>query len=967
MNPSAWDRAKSLLADAAALPAAERERFVVEHCSDPVLRREVLELLASPAPLTGIVTRAALEPGARLGPYVIDQLIGKGGMGEVYKARDSALNRSVAIKVLPDSVADDAERQARFRREAQLLAALNHPNIAHIHGFEESTGVAALVMELVDGPTLADRLYRPMPLAEVLPIARQIADALEAAHERGIIHRDLKPANIKVREDGTVKVLDFGLARALDVRLPAGASALESPTMSAGATQPGVVLGTSAYMAPEQALGKTVDKRADIWSFGCVLFEMLTGRRAFPGTEISDVLSRVIGSDPDWTLLPSSTPAPILRLVRRCLEKPLNRRLADIADARLDIEDASSSSGSIAGPRPNPVAFRGWRSALPWVAAAACATALAVVLIFGSPWRTAPVARTMHLRADLGVGGPLEPGPRATLAISRDGARVAFFADDPSEQIPRLYVRNLDRLDAAQLPGTDGAEGPFFSPDGKWIAFFAAGKLKKIAVTGGAAVTLCDAPNGRGGDWGEDGNIVFSPDQKETGLWRVPSTGGTPQPVTTLEAGEATHRWPQILPGGRAVLYTSLGAAVIKDFNQSDLVVQALPTGARKVVLSGAYFGRYTLSGHLLYVSNNVLYAAPFDRERLELTGPARPVVDGLLISLTIAGSAMWAASDSGALVYALHYGANVASPIEWLDRSGQRTMLRSTPSEWSAPTFSPDGQRLALAVSGNVWIDDWRRDVLQPLTHFDSGSGSPVWASDGRGIVVSSQRDPKERVQNLYWLPTDGSGHFTRLTNSPNVQVPGSWHPHENVLAFSEHSTQGAHSTVMLLRMERDEGEGWKPGKPAAFLDDAFDQRAPAFSPDGRWLAYESNQSGQYNVYVRPYPGKEPLITISTSGGQAPAWSPNQHELIYAAPDQQIMIVDYSVEGASFHAGQPRAWPGAQLKSGLNVRSFALNRDGRLALAGVGTTPPATKWDHFNIVLNVFDELRRIAPVQPR
>jgi len=354
MNPSAWDRAKSLLAHAATLPAAERERFVVEHCPDPVLRREVLELLGSPAPLTGIVGAGALEPGARLGPYVIDGLIGRGGMGEVYRARDSALNRSVAIKVLPDASVDDPGRQARFRREAQLLAALNHPNIAHIHGFEESTGVAALVMELVDGPTLADRIQRALPLAEVLSIARQIADALEAAHEQGIIHRDLKPANIKVREDGTVKVLDFGLARTFDLRLPSNAGPLESPTMSVGSTHPGLVLGTPAYMAPEQALGKTVDKRADIWSFGCVLYEMLTGRRAFAGAEISDTLSRVIGNDPDWAALPPSTPAPIRRLVRRCLEKPLNKRLADIADARLDIEEALSPSGSSARPIPDP-------------------------------------------------------------------------------------------------------------------------------------------------------------------------------------------------------------------------------------------------------------------------------------------------------------------------------------------------------------------------------------------------------------------------------------------------------------------------------------------------------------------------------------------------------------------------------------------------------------------------------------
>ena len=498
MNQSAWDHAKALLADAAALPAADRERFVVDHCPDPVLRREVLELLASPAPLTGIVTGAALEPGARLGPYVIDGLIGRGGMGEVYKARDSALNRSVAIKVLPELLVDDPERQARFRREAQLLAALNHPNIAHVHGFEESTGVAALVMELVDGPTLADRLRRAMPLAEALSIARQVADALEAAHEQGIIHRDLKPANIKVRENGTVKVLDFGLAKMAEPASALSPNVTNSPTLTSSVMRTGVgmILGTAAYMAPEQALGKTVDKRADIWSFGCVLYEMLSAKRAFPGAEISDTLACVIRDDPDWAELPPSTPAPILRLLRRCLEKPLNRRLADIADGRLDIEEAlSPSSVSSAGPIPAPVAFLGWRRALPWAVAATCAAALAIVLVSGLPWRTTPITRPMRLSVELGLAGEgTQPAPPATLAVSPDGNNVAFVPQNRSDGTSHLYLRSFERADAVRLAGTDGARGPFFSPDGQWIAFFASGKLKKIAVTGGEAITLCDAP-----------------------------------------------------------------------------------------------------------------------------------------------------------------------------------------------------------------------------------------------------------------------------------------------------------------------------------------------------------------------------------------------------------------------------------------------------------------------------------------
>jgi len=969
MNPSTWDRAKSLLADAAALPDADRERFVLDHCPDPVLRREVLELLASPAALTGIVNAGALAPGARLGPYVIDRLLDRGMMGEVYRATDSTLNRSVAIKVLPAPLVDDPERQSRFRREAKLLAALNHPNIAHIHGFEESTGIAALVMELVDGPTLADRLQRAMPLAEALSIARQLADALEAAHAQGIIHRDLKPANIKVRDDGTVKVLDFGLARALDPSVTSSAGSLESPTISDGSTQPGLVLGTPAYMAPEQALGKPADKRADIWSFGCVLYEMLAAKRAFAGSEISDTLARVIGSDPDWTALPPSTPAPIRRLLRRCLEKPLNKRLADIADARLDIEEASSPSVGLT-PTSASVAFSGWRRVLPWAVAATSAGALAAVLVSGS--RTASVARPMRLSVDLGLRGEgTTPASPATLALSADGASVAFVPVKRSDNLPQLYLRTFDRADAVLLPGTEGANGPFFSPDGQWVGFFASGKLKKIAVTGGEPITLCDAPNGHGGNWGEDGAIVFSADQ-QTALSRVPSAGGRPEPLTALEPGEKTQRWPQVLPGGKTVLYSSLSpAGNLFDFNQSNLVAQRLPNGPRKIVVRGAYFGRYVLSGHLLYLHDDTLFAVPFDRERLELTGPARPLADRL-VSNTEAGTAMFAVSSSGVLVNVRRFLDGDVRPITWLDRSGRSAMLRSTPSAWGDFSFAPDGRRLAVTASdgkqGDIWVDDLGRDALDRVTHFNSGSGTPTWTPDGRRIAFSSMLGEHEvaRTYNLYWVQSDGSGTLQRLTTSPHLQTPGSWHPSGKILAFTE---RGPRSAVMLLPMEGDERSGWKPGNPTIFSSGAFDQRAPAFSPDGRWLAYESNQSGTFNVYVRPFPGPGAQIPISTSGGEFPTWSRTRHELIYGTRDRRVMIVNYSVQGDSFRADQPRPWPEAQLKPELgHSRGFDLHPDGeRLVLPAVGETGPAPKWDRLDLILNVFDELRRIAPAQTR
>jgi serine/threonine protein kinase/Tol biopolymer transport system component len=974
MNRSAWKRAKSLLADAAELPAADRERFVAEHCSDPELRRDVLELLASPASLTGIVAASALQPGARLGPYVIGRLIGSGGMGEVYKAHDSTLNRSVAIKVLPEPLSDDAERLARFRREAQLLAAFNHPNIAHIHGFEEFAGVATLVMELVDGPTLADRIaHGAIPLPEALPIAKQIADALDAAHQQGIVHRDLKPANVKVREDGTVKVLDFGLARALEPTTPSGADTIRSP--SPGHTQPGLVIGTPAYMAPEQALGKAVDKRADIWSFGCVLYEMLTARRAFESNEVADTLSQVIGKDPDWTALPSNTPAPILRVLRQCLHKDRNRRLADIADARLDIEEAltpsADASAVIVRDRVEPPAK--WPRVLPWIVAAASGGALAIVLVFGSPWRKPPVFAPLRLSANLGAGtAVVDFATGSSLALSPDGTELAFLGSKRSEGIPRLYVRRLEHSEAVLLPETDGADGPFFSPDGQWLAFFSSGKLKKISVTGGAAITLCDAPNGRGGSWGEDGIIVFSP-ERQTILWRVSSAGGAPQPLTTLDAGELTQRWPQILPGGRAVLYSSLSPVGDFDFDKGNLVVQPLPTGMRKVVVRGAYYGRYVPSGHLVYLHNGTLFAAAFDPDRLEVTGPPFPVADSVATNTT-GGAGLFAVSNSGALVYAPGGSGSDESPIAWLDRSGKSSVLRSAPSNWANLRFAPDGRRIAIDMwdgkQWDIWVDDWARGALARLTTSNSHSSGPVWTPDGRRIAFASQRGEKAVAMtfNLYWQRADGSGEAQRLTTSENQQVPGSWHPSGKVLAFEERSS---HLSVMLLPMEGDDASGWKPGKPTVFLSGAFDVRAPAFSPDGRWLAYESRQSGQYNVYVRPFPGPGSQLPISTGGGVFPTWSRTRHELLYSTLDQRVMAVNYSVEGDSFHAEQPRPWPEARYKSGgisrpVPSRGFDLHPDGnRLALAKVGETEPAMKWDRLEIILNFSDELRRIAPVQ--
>ena len=976
MNPSAWERAKALLAEAATIPAADRERFVIEHCSDPELRREVLELLASPAPLTGIVAGHALQPGSRVGPYAIEALLGSGGMGEVYKARDSTLNRSVAIKVLPNPLADDPDRLSRFRREAQILATLNHPNIAQIHGFEESGGVAALVMELVEGPTLADAIARhALTLADALAIARQIVDALDAAHGQGIVHRDLKPANIKVREDGTVKVLDFGLAKAFALT-PFAAEAVSIATVSVRSTEAGLVLGTAPYMAPEQALAKTVDKRADIWSFGCVLFEMLSGRRAFAGKDISDTLSLVIGKDPDWAALPSKTPTPIVRMLRQCLHKDRGKRLADIADARLAIEEALSPStefGDAAGRervRPSPM----WWRALPWILATASGGALGFVLLGGSMPRTTPVTAPLHLTADLGPGALLSFGPSASLALSRNGTLLAFTGHKPTDGVSRLFVRRLDhREDAVLLPETDGALSPFFSPDGQWLAFFASGMLKKISVSGGASIKLCDAPNGRGGDWGDDETIVFTPDL-HNGLSRVSAVGGTPVVATTLDTDEKTQRFPQVLPGGKALLYTSLSPRGDFDFDKGNLVVQPLPTGARKVLVRGAYFGRYVSSGHLLFMQNRALYAVGFDLGRLEVTSARVLLIDGVE-SNPLLGGGGFAVSNAGMLVYAPAESADTRSkPIEWLDRSGKVTSLQSASSDWADLVFAPDGRRIAYDIwdgkQWDIWVEDVARGGPSRLTTSNSHSLRPVWTPDERRIAFASQRGERDvgATFNLYWQRADGSGDVQRLTTSDNWQAPGSWLPNGKALAFEERTP--SYFNVMLLSMEGDEESGWKPGKPTTLLGADFDQRAPAFSPDGRWLAYDSNQPGQANVYVRAFPGPGDQVPISTSGGLLPTWSRTRRELLYTTLGGQIMVVSYSVTGASFKAEPPRPWPGARYKSSAllanRFRDFDLHPDGnRLALATVDTGPPPLRRFPIDVVLNFFDELRRIAPPQ--
>ena len=918
------------------------------------------------------------DPYRRISPGAVQILsaLGAGGMGEVYRARDATLHRDVALKVLPDLLALDVDRLARFKREAQVLASLNHPNIAAIYGFEESTNVRALVMELVEGEDLSAHIARgPMALADALPIARQIAEALETAHEQGIIHRDLKPANIKVREDGTVKILDFGLAKAMD---PAGASSASasalanSPTLTSPVmTQMGMILGTAAYMSPEQARGKPVDKRADIWAFGCVLYEMVTATRAFGGAEVSDTLAAILRADPDWSALPATSPAALRKLLARCLDKDRKKRLADMADARFELDEALTAPATRGVATLVLVAPR-WRRALPWAAASALAVGLAAVLLLWAPWRKPSLLVPVQVTAEIGAAaslviteGSTDPMGNAAV-VSRDGTQIALVAQPQGGGQPRLYIRRLDQLTATELNGTQGAVGPFFSPDGQWVGFFGSGMLKKIAVKGGAPVTLATAPVARGGSWAEDGTIVFAPTPSD-GLWRVSAVGGKAERLTTLAPGETTHRWPQVLPGGRAILYTV--AAVQGNYTNGWMAVQPLPTGPSRVVQRDGSYGRYLPSGHLTWVHDGTFSAAPFDLTTLDVTGPAVPVVPGVLSS-GFGGNAQVDVSHTGTLVYLL--GGDTASTalLTWLTRDGKTTPLGAKPGGWGGVHIDAFGRRIAFSLTDGANTDVWTYDVERGApTKLPSDypvNRNPVWTPDGQRLVYGSAG--RGGPVNLYWQRADGSGRATPLAPSPSTQLMGSWHPNGHILAFQESHLETS-ADLMILRLEGDEAGGWRPGKATRFLDGPSREQQPSFSPDGHWLAYESDDSvaGVFEISVRPFPGPGGKTTISTGGGTNAVWSQKRHELLYLAPDGRVMVVQYAATGDDFRVEKPRVWSGTLVqRRPLSGNSFDLDPDGTRVVMSPGTAATAGP-THVTLWFNFFDELRRLAPVTKR
>ncbi len=889
-------------------------------------------------------------------------------MGEVYRARDTKLNREVALKVLPAATASDPERLRRFEREAQMLAALNHQNIASIYGIESN----ALVMELVEGEMLSG----PKPVDEVIVIAKQIAEALEYAHEKGIIHRDLKPANIKVTPQGQVKVLDFGLAKALQ-NAPSTVDAANSPTVSLAATQMGVILGTAAYMAPEQAKGQEADRRADIWSFGVVLLELFTGERGFPGSNASEVMAAVILKDP---VIPPGLPPHLDRLLRRCLVKDPRQRLQAIGEARITLSAPDVALGASGATLSAPAAVTPdvahvrqppSRERL-WMAIAAAAIAVAITL--WAPWRGAPkpqpVRRTsIALGADVPISLPSAP-MTPSLAISPDGTWLVFVGGVPGAERPQLYLRRFDQLRAAAIPGTDGASVPFFSPDNAWIAFFAGGKLKKIHVQGGAATTLCDAMVGVGGAWSEDGTIYFTPN-RTAGLMRISSAGGTPAPFTTPDPKtvENAHRWPQVLQGGKAVLYTS-GRAL--SFNESNIVVKIVATGKTKVIEKGGFAGHYLAAGYLVFLHDDTLFAAPFDLDRLELTAQPVPLIEGITTQPS-SGAAQISYANDGTTVYLPGTGmalgnattsGGVESSLLWLDRAGKTQSLRKENAKYSYVHFSPDGHSLATQIldgrSSDLWVYQWEHGIMSRMTHDGLAANQAAWSPDGRRIAYVGYQ-PGSPWSNVYLRPADGTGESQRLTDIQSMETLGSIHPSGKWLAFVRTGT------IMILPLPTDQASAGKPVVPYTFVPNPNDFifSYPAFSPDGRWLAYQSNETGAAEIYVRPFPGPGGKWQVSTQSGQFPAWSRTGKELLYLtpAPDSKIMTVGYTVKGDAFQATTPRPWSASQP---TGIMRFDPHPDGkRLAILQVPRLTGESTRTSLVMVENFFEELRRVAPVK--
>ena len=875
--------------------------------------------------------------------YRITSKLGEGGMGAVYRATDTKLNRDVAVKVLPESFANDPDRLARFTREAQVLAALNHPHIAAIYGVENT----AFVMELVEGESLRQILERgPVTTETALEYAAQIAEALEAAHERGIVHRDLKPANIMVTPSGVVKVLDFGLAAVMNDPTAASADRANSPTLTMKATQAGVILGTAGYMSPEQARGKPVDKRTDIWAFGVVLYEMITGKRLFEGEDLTETLASVVKDKPDL----SSVPMRVRGLIERCLEKDPKRRLRDIGDIPLLLSAV-----------PAPVSAQAAKKSgkLPWIAAAVLAAALGVAL--WAAWRSQKTADRPLVRLDVDLGADvslpgLVPGG-INVVLSPDGTRLAYSSGMP----PKLFIRRLDQPNATLLSSIEGSALPFFSPDGQWVAFRSGEKMDKVSVEGGAVVEAGSVGTGNyaGACWSDDGNIIMS-EAAGRGLISIPAAGGAIKTLVPLASDEFALGLPQMLPGGKAVLFVQVTAF---EPDKVNIQVLRLADGHRTTLVRGGSSPRYVATpggDYLLYENKETLFAIPFNLDRLETRGTAIAILNDVAYDPFV-GTGQFdfspAPQGHGTLVYRRSRGnSSQLVTLNWVDSAGKREPLRAKPGNYHALSISPDGKKMALSIMGGdgagIWIYDLARETMTRLTFEQGTYDAPVWTPDGRFIVFSAFG------VGIQYARADGAVRPHVLVESKAILDPAAFAPDGKVLAYNE--IKGGRTQIWTVPVQ-DAGSQLKAGKAEAFQGDGF-RSADGISPDGRWLAYTSSESGKLEVYVRAFPlspGQGGKWQISNGDGRESFWAHNGHDLLYRSGDR-IMAARYSARGDTFAAETPRVW--LDHFSGI---AWTLARDDKRALVFAPIESAETsKPDHEVVfLLNFLDELRRRVP----
>jgi Tol biopolymer transport system component/tRNA A-37 threonylcarbamoyl transferase component Bud32 len=893
----------------------------------------------------------AILPGRRLGPYEILSAIGAGGMGEVYKARDTRLERTVAIKVLPTHLADREELRERFEREAKTVASLNHPHICTLYDTGHQDDIDFLVMEYIEGETLAQRLQKgPLPIQQVLQYAIEIADALDKAHRKGITHRDLKPGNVMLTKSGT-KLLDFGLAKLKQEAAPATPDS-QLPTMKSAVTAEGTILGTLQYMAPEQVEGKQgeIDARTDIFAFGAVVYEMATGRKAFEGKTSASVMAAILKDEPPaMSSLTPMTPPALDRVVKKCLAKEPDQRWQTASDLCEELRWISESgSQTTSGPTvaAQGVGMLGQRGLIFGLGALLLGAAISGIAIWNlkpTPPVPRPVSRyTITLPPGQQLAG-LFYG--SAVALSPDGTHLAYSANQSGTQ--QIYLRAMDSLEAKPISGTDGAANPFFSPDGQWVGFFAGGKLKKVSVNGGSAQTLSDAGIPFGANWSSQGMIAFQPGSVSV-IQQVPVAGGTPQPLTHLEKGETSHRWPEFLPGGKGVLFAAGTSA--GDFSNAQVAVESIGAGERRNLAQGGTNPRYALSGHLVYAQMGNLMAMLFDPQRLTGTGAAVPVVDG--VTESISGGAQYSFSDTGSLVYVSGVTLATQTRLVWVSRTGAEQLLAAPTHDYTDPELSPDGRRIAVGIlekESLVWLYDLSRDTLTRLTFEGNYNIATSWTPDGKRVAFSSN---KEGPRNLFWQLADGSGGLERLTTSDYTQLPGNWSPDGQLLVFTEINSSTGYD-IWVLRL------GDRKAQP--FLRTRFNEGAPRFSPDGRWLAYFSDESGRREIYVQPYPGPGGKWQISTEGGTEPVWNPNGRELFYRSGNN-MMAVDIATQ-PSFTTGKPRMlFEGVYEPAGGSVPYYDVSPDGQRFLM-LKPVEQAAGPRQINVVLNWFEELKQKVP----